>query len=115
MVKRYRVTERSFINGALLEVGAVVSLMIDSPGSNLELLDAPADSATSGQSNTAAAYTPKHNGGGRWVVVDAAGEKVGDFVGSSKEEAQAEADRLIAGGEPLVKPADSTTSGQSNT
>ncbi|MCE0931635.1 hypothetical protein [Pseudomonas monteilii] len=115
MVKRYRVTERSFINGALLEVGAVVSLMIDSPGSNLELLDAPADSTTSGQSNTAAAYTPKHNGGGRWVVVDASGEKVGDFIGASKEEAQSEADRLIAGGAPLVKPADSTTSGQSNT
>ncbi|GLO24248.1 hypothetical protein [Pseudomonas putida] len=115
MVKRYRVTQRSFINGALLEVGATVSLMIDSPGSNLELLDPPADTTNGGQSNTSAAFAPKHNGGGRWVVVDAAGEKVGDFIGASKEEAQAEADRLIAGGEPLVKPADTTNGGQSNT
>ncbi|AXQ48897.1 MULTISPECIES: hypothetical protein [Pseudomonas] len=113
MVNRYRVTERSFINGALLEVGAVVSLMIDSPGSNLELLDPPADTS-GGQSNTTAAFAPKHNGGGRWIVVDASGEKVGEFIGASKEEAQAEADRLIAGGEPLVKPAD-TSGGQSNT
>lgn len=115
MVKRYRVTERSFINGALLEAGATVSLMIDSPGSNLELLDPPADTTNSGQGNTTAAFTPKHNGGGRWVVVDLNGEKVGDFIGASKEEAQAEADRLIAGGTPLVKPADTTNSGQSNT
>lgn len=43
MVKRYRVLERSFINGALLDAGAEVSLMIDSPGSNLELLDPPDD------------------------------------------------------------------------
>ncbi len=91
MVKRYRVTQRSFINGALLEAGAVVSLMIDSPGSNLELLDAP-----DGQGSATPAFTAKHNGGGRWVVVDAAGDKVGDFIGASKEEAQAEADRLIA-------------------
>ncbi|TXG95606.1 MAG: hypothetical protein E6R08_11300 [Nevskiaceae bacterium] len=114
MVKRYRVTERSFINGALLEVGAVVSLMIDSPGSNLELLDPPAEPTNGGQGNTVAAFTAKHNGGGRWVVVDAGGEKVGDFIGASKEEAQAEADRLIAGGEPLVKPAEPTSGGQGN-
>ena len=52
MVKRYRVTQRSFINGALLEAGAIVSLMIDSPGSNLELLDPPADTSNGGQGNT---------------------------------------------------------------
>ncbi|WP_338799550.1 hypothetical protein V9K81_08820 [Pseudomonas monteilii] len=57
------------------------------------------------------AFTAKHNGGGRYIVINAAGEKVGDFVGANKEEAQAEADRLIAGGEPYVKPADSTTTG----
>jgi len=115
MVKRYRVTERSFINGALLEPGATVSLMIDSPGSNLELLDPPTDTTNGGQGNTTAAFTPKHHGGGRWIVVNAAGEKVGDFIGASKEEAQAEADRLIAGGEPLVKPTDTTNGGQGNT
>lgn len=115
MVKRYRVTQRSFINGALLEAGAIVSLMIDSPGSNLELLDPPADTSNGGQGNTTAAFTPKHHGGGRWIVVNAAGEKVGDFIGASKEEAQAEADRLVAGGDPLVKPADTSNGGQGNT
>ncbi|WP_338794108.1 hypothetical protein [Pseudomonas sp. AE27] len=58
------------------------------------------------------AFTVKHNGGGRWVVIDATGEKVGDFVGASKDDAQAEADRLTAGGEPYVKPDDTTTGNQ---
>lgn len=35
---KYKVLERSFINGHLLEAGAEVVLEIDSPGSNLELL-----------------------------------------------------------------------------
>lgn len=65
----------------------------------------------SSQGGGAPAFTAKHNGGGRWVVVDAAGDKVGDFVGANKEDAQAEADRLIAGGQPYVKP-DDTTGGQ---
>lgn len=56
------------------------------------------------------AFTVKHNGGGRYIVVDLAGDKVGDFVGV-KEEAQAEADRLIAGGEPYVKPDDTGSQG----
>lgn len=56
-------------------------------------------------------YTAKHNGGGRWIVVGADGEKVGDFVGHSKEEAQAEADRLTAGGAPFVKADDTTSQG----
>ncbi|MCI1025041.1 hypothetical protein HWD96_22710 [Pseudomonas putida] len=54
------------------------------------------------------AFTIKHNGGGRHIVIDASGKKVGDFVGANKEEAQAEADRLIAGGEPYLKPDDNT-------
>lgn len=49
----------------------------------------------------APAFTAKHNGAGRWVVADADGAKVGDFTGT-KDEALAEADRLNAGGEPLV-------------
>ncbi|WP_225786066.1 hypothetical protein [Pseudomonas sp. Marseille-P9655] len=55
------------------------------------------------------AFTVKHNGGGRHIVIDASGKKVGDFVGANKEEAQAEADRLIAGGEPYVKPEGTTS------
>lgn len=57
------------------------------------------------------AFTVKHNGGVRWIVIDASGKKVGDFVGANKEEAHAEADRLIAGGEPYVKPDDTTNTG----
>lgn len=57
------------------------------------------------------AFTVKHNGGGRYIVINAAGDKVGDFVGANKEEAQAEADRLIAGGEPYVKPDDAANTG----
>lgn len=52
------------------------------------------------------AYSAKFNGGTRWRVVDAAGAWFSDFVGASKEEAQAEADRLNAGGQPVVKPAE---------
>lgn len=54
------------------------------------------------------AFTTKHNGGGRHIVVDADGKKVGDFVGASKEEAQKEVERLLAGGEPFVKTSDSS-------
>ena len=53
-------------------------------------------------------FTAKHNGGGRWIVIDANAPqvdgkdvKVGDFTGS-KEEALAEVGRLFDGGEPLV-------------
>lgn len=46
-------------------------------------------------------YAAKHNGGGRFIVVDADGDKVGDFTGT-KAEAAIEANRLADGGEPLV-------------
>lgn len=46
-------------------------------------------------------FTPKHRSGGVFYVIDAAGEKVGDFTGT-KDEATAEAQRLAEGGEPLV-------------
>ncbi|MFY1054683.1 hypothetical protein ACOQNP_23945 [Ectopseudomonas khazarica] len=50
------------------------------------------------------AFKPLHKGGGKYVVVGADGEPVGEFKGP-KAEAEAEAARLIAGGEPLVAPA----------
>lgn len=112
----YQVLERSFINGRLYEPGAVIDLEIDSPGSNLKPLSLPqmtrhaAATGSRGGGASQPDFTVKHNGGGRWVVIDATGEKVGDFVGASKDDAQAEADRLIAGGEPYVKPDDATTS-----
>lgn len=49
------------------------------------------------------AFVAKHKGGGRWAVVDDKGEWVGDFIGT-QEEAGAEAQRLIDGGEPYKKP-----------
>lgn len=117
---KYEVLERSFINGRLCEKGAVVELEVDSPGTNLKPIGVAqvvksAVVATGGQGGTTPAYTAKHNGGGRHIVIDASGKKVGDFVGANKEEAQAEADRLIAGGAPYVKPADSGTGGQGGT
>lgn len=42
---KYEVLERSFINGRLLDKGAVVELEIDSPGSNLKLLASAGASA----------------------------------------------------------------------
>lgn len=112
MPKRYEVRERSFINGRLCEPGDIVTLEIDGPGSNLRLLDTPGQAVGAGggvgqqsAGGAPAAFTIKHNGGGRWIVIDTEGEKVGDFVGG-KDEAQAEADRLISGGAPFVKPAE---------
>lgn len=49
-----------------------------------------------------ATFKAKHKGGGKWIVVDAEGSQVGEFSGK-QEEANAEAERLIAGGEPQVK------------
>ncbi|WOE77491.1 hypothetical protein RZO07_19480 [Pseudomonas protegens] len=46
-----------------------------------------------------AVFKAKHKGGGKWIVVDAEGNQVGEFAGN-QEEANAEAERLVAGGEP---------------
>lgn len=97
MPKPYEVLERSFINGRLYEPGERLTLEIDSPGGNLKLLGgvAPTANAQAPQLGFASART----GGGKFVVKDAAGNVVGSFIGS-KAEADAEADRLNAGGEP---------------
>ncbi len=50
-------------------------------------------------------YKAKHNGGGRYVILDANGEKFSDFTGN-KEEALAEEERLNKGGAPYVAPQD---------
>ncbi|OPA84281.1 hypothetical protein BFW86_24365 [Pseudomonas fluorescens] len=97
MPKRYEVLERSFINGQLYEPGEVLVLEIDSPGGNLKQLGGSAPSA--GKSGAdAAEYTAKHNGGGRFIIIDKSGDRVGEFTGS-KDEAEVEAARLNAGGE----------------
>lgn len=55
-------------------------------------------------------YTAKHNGGGRWRIYSTSQDDwYSDFVVAgegAKDLAQAEADRLNAGGEPFTKPAD---------
>lgn len=99
MPKRYEVLERSFINGQLYEPGDTLTLEIDSPGGNLKQLASRAPAAgNAGTGAAAAEYTAKHNGGGRFIVLDKAGERFGDFTGN-KDEAEAEAARLNAGGE----------------
>lgn len=85
------------------------------PGEPLATMTPIATAVTTatGESATAQAQPPqfiaRHNGGGRWIVIDENAPlidgkvvKVGDFVGASKEEAEAEAQRLSDGGEPLV-------------
>lgn len=101
MPKPYEVLERSFINGRLYEPGERLTLEIDSPGSNLKLLAAaaaPVNASTGPQGAGKAAFNAKHNGGGRYIIVDASGDRVGDFTGS-KDEAEAEAARLLTGGQ----------------
>lgn len=68
-----------------------------------------ATTSTGSQAKQSLGYAAKFNGGTRWRVIDAKGEWFSDFIGASKEEAQAEADRLNAGGEPYVKPEDTTS------
>lgn len=70
--------------------------------------DANEQATANAQAPAVKDFTAKHNGGGRWVVIDANAPqvdgkdvKIGDFTGT-KDEALAEAERLTAGGEPLV-------------
>lgn len=108
---RYRVTHAPhFINSIMVYPDrgdeSIVTLPKGTkPGRWLELVkeggkkkDEPEDDAP--------AYAPKHRGGGKWAVVDADGEWFSDYTGESKEEAQEEADRLIAGGDPVVAEQD---------
>lgn len=74
---------------------------------------ASTSTSTGSQAKQSLGYAAKFNGGSRWRVIDAKGEWFSDFVGSSKEEAQAEADRLNAGGDPYVKPDDTTSTSTS--
>lgn len=101
MPKPYEVLERSFINGRLYEAGETVVLELDSPGSNLKPVKGKAALPVQSTANTntdISDYTAKHNGGGRFIVVDKGGERVGEFTGT-KDEAETEAARLNAGGE----------------
>ena len=101
MPKRYEVLERSFINGRLYESGETVDLEINEPGTNLKLVSGKAAAAPGAPANPQGAdlpkFTAKHNGGGRWIVLGPDAQRAGELVGS-RDEAEAEADRLNAGG-----------------
>lgn len=69
----------------------------------------PATSATVQQPTATPPYIAKHNGGGRWKIwhtpVEGVADWFSDFVAigeGAKEQAEAEAQRLLDGGEPLV-------------
>lgn len=85
------------------------NLTVQTPGEPL----APATTEQASTTSTEAKepeYTAKHNGGGRWRIWAAITDDwFSDFVVAgegAKDLAQAEADRLNAGGEPYTKPAD---------
>ncbi|WP_190424185.1 hypothetical protein [Pseudomonas typographi] len=79
------------------------------PAVDLTALVAKPSSLTTGTvQSIEPAFKAVHKGNGKWVVVDAAGESVGDFSGN-RDEAAAEVERLVAGGEPLKK--DETVTG----
>lgn len=113
MSKRYEVLERSFINGRLYEPGETLVLEIDSPGSNLKQLGG-AGPATSKTSSDAPEFSAKHNGGGRYIIIGKSGDRVGEFTGT-KDEAEAEAARLNAGGEITSPAGNPNTDGDSTT
>lgn len=85
-------------------------LIVQTPGEHVAS-SAPtastADPTTSQQTTAPALFAAKHNGGGRWIVVtnDEKAARVGEFVGT-KESIVPEVERMNAGGDPFVAPAD---------
>lgn len=125
MPKEYRVTELSYINGRLYQKDEVVTLEIDSPGRNLELVSGVAVDAAApvaAPAAGAAQFAAKHNGVGvgvgNYVVVRVSDGSHASQVfkkddGLAKERAEAEAERLNAGGEIAIAPvAAPVTTGQ---
>ncbi|QBF27158.1 hypothetical protein EXN22_16210 [Pseudomonas tructae] len=111
------VLEHSFINNRLHEPGEVVDYDPGPDGKigrNLQSMEEQPEQS-GGEGGAVVGYTAKFNGGTRWRVVDAAGAWFSDFIGASKEEAQAEADRLNAGGQPFVKSAEQSGGEGGNT
>ncbi len=90
------------------------NLTIQTPGEPITQPDAE-QPTTSTEQQAPPLYTAKSNGGGRfkvWYTPTDPSEQAGwfsDFVATgegAKDAAQAEVDRLNAGGQPYVKPAD---------
>jgi hypothetical protein len=81
---------------------------VEHTGEDDPAVDLTAETPSGGALTSASIQKPalelKQLGHGNWIVVDAAGDQVGSFAGT-KAEATAEVSRLVAGGEPLPKPA----------
>ncbi|WP_065760242.1 hypothetical protein [Pseudomonas defluvii] len=91
------------------------SLIVQTPGepvtTTAQAVDPAASTTTSTESQppVTPTYTAKHNGGGRWKIwytpIEGQADWFSDFVAigdGAKEQAEAEAQRLNDGGEPLV-------------
>lgn len=109
MTKTYIVTERSFIDGALREPGYETTSALEAPGPNLRLKDSGQKLAASTApdaplASTVAAFEAKHIAGGRYAVVQISdGSRASKLYskdeGDPKALAEAEAERLNAGGQ----------------
>lgn len=75
----------------------------DADGKLLNGEEAPYVAPQGAPGGVANQYKAKHNGGGRYIILDANGEKFSDFTGN-KDEALAEEERLNKGGAPYVAP-----------
>ncbi|MQU28713.1 hypothetical protein GHO29_19760 [Pseudomonas helleri] len=76
------------------------------PGEPLATTTPATSTGATTQTPVVPTYTAKHNGGGRWKVwltpAEGHADWFSDFVGVSREEAEAEVIRLTEGGAPLV-------------
>lgn len=84
-------------------------LTTQTPGEPIATIT-PLTPTTEPQAPALPAFTAKHNGGGRWKIwATASDDWFSDYLVTgegAKEQAEAEAERLIAGGDPFVKPAE---------
>ena len=87
--------------GSLREVGDIFPIRGPEDLGNWMEKVGPTTEAAPVDTSAPKAYTAVHRGGGHWAVEDADGNVVGDFRGT-KEEAQAEAERLTAGDPDLT-------------
>lgn len=107
MGKRYEVTHvPHFIEGRMIYPGQGEDSIVElpkgvSPGRWLVEVGKKARGAKE-ESDVQPEFSVKHKGGGRWGVIGADGEWVGDFIGT-EDEAKAESERLQEGGEPFVE------------
>ena len=106
MAKRYEVTHvPHFIDGRMIYPGQGEASIVELPkgvSPGRWLVEVSKKGRAAKESDDQSDFSVKHKGGGRWGVVDADGEWVGDFIGT-EDEAKAESERLQEGGEPFVE------------